>query len=117
MRCSEPGHRALVRAGLVAELGTLATTVVSTVHIVLIVVSALIACPAIFLVIRDTRRGTGKWGISFRGRLCPTCGTPLPLIRRPANERQRLWGGGTCKKCGTEVDKWGVVVPAGSEDV
>ena len=84
-------------------------------HIIVIVVSAFIACPAIFLVIRDTLRGSGRWGISFRGRPCPTCGTPLPLIRRPQNERQRLWGGSTCQKCGTEVDKWGRIIDPTTE--
>ena len=86
-------------------------------NIIVIVVAAFVGCPAIFLVIRDTLRGNGRWGISFRGRACPACGTPLPLIRRPQNERQRLWGGSTCQKCGAEVDKWGKIVDVKEEDV
>jgi hypothetical protein len=40
-------------------------------------------------------------------RKCPDCGEPIPRFRRPANRRQALWGGGTCPKCGCEVDRRG----------
>ena len=77
---------------------------------------ALAACTAAFLVIRDTKRGSGKWGVNVRRRDCPTCGTPLPRIRCPQNERQCLWGGSTCEECGTETDKWGKVLAAKAGD-
>jgi hypothetical protein len=38
---------------------------------------------------------------------CPDCGEPFPRFRRPANRRQALWGGGTCARCGCEVDRRG----------
>lgn len=38
---------------------------------------------------------------------CPSCGEPAPLIRRPGNWRQALWGGWTCGGCGAEMDRWG----------
>lgn len=38
---------------------------------------------------------------------CPECGAPQPVIRRPANLRQALWGGWTCPQCGTEMNRWG----------
>jgi hypothetical protein len=40
-------------------------------------------------------------------RKCPDCGEPFPRFRKPANRRQALWGGGTCAKCGCEVDRRG----------
>lgn len=59
------------------------------------------------LVVRDTVRGAGKWGVNTKPIECPNCGEPAPLIRKPANRRQMLWGGATCKECGQEYDKWG----------
>jgi hypothetical protein len=40
-------------------------------------------------------------------RKCPNCGERFPRFRKPANRRQALWGGGTCSKCGCEVDRRG----------
>ena len=42
-----------------------------------------------------------------RRRVCPNCGSPFPRFRWPKNRRQVLWGGGTCAKCGCEVDRNG----------
>ena len=42
-----------------------------------------------------------------RAKLCPKCGAQLPKLRRPANADQALWGGWTCLKCGTQVDRNG----------
>lgn len=41
------------------------------------------------------------------GAKCAECGEPMPLVRRPANRRQMLWGGWTCAKCGCELDRSG----------
>lgn len=49
----------------------------------------------------------GKWGINANPVNCPTCGTPAPTTRKPANRKQALWGGWTCAQCGTEFDKYG----------
>jgi ribosomal protein L37E len=59
------------------------------------------------LVIRDTIRQRGKWGINTKPGVCTECGTPAPLVRKPANWNQALWGGWTCSECGFELDKWG----------
>lgn len=59
------------------------------------------------LMLRDTIRQRGKWGINFKRAVCTQCGTPMPMVRKPANWRQALWGGGTCPECGFELDKWG----------
>ena len=80
------------------------------IHIVLMIFSVLIFSPlavGMALVIRDTIRQRGKWGINFKRAVCTRCGTPMPMVRKPANRRQALWGGGTCPECGFELDKWG----------
>lgn len=59
------------------------------------------------LVIRDTIRKRGNWGINLMPGPCLQCGTPMPIIRKPANWRQAMWGGWTCSECGLELDKWG----------
>ena len=63
------------------------------------------------LVVRDTIRQRGKWGLNFKPVTCTQCGTPMPVVRKPANLRQALWGGGTCPECGFELDKWGQPIP------
>jgi predicted RNA-binding Zn-ribbon protein involved in translation (DUF1610 family) len=52
----------------------------------------------------------GKLGINLSKVFCPKCGQPMPMIRKPKNQRQALWGGWTCPKCGCEMDKYGVAV-------
>lgn len=62
---------------------------------------------AIIAIVRGTRKRTNM-GITFSLRnACPSCGEPLPVVRAPKNLRQAMWGGWTCRKCGTETDKWG----------
>ncbi len=64
-----------------------------------------------YLVVRDTRRGRGRWGLNPGGAICKECGTPAPPVRVPASWRQMLWGGWTCSRCGLELDKWGEPEP------
>src|SRR5262245_20763909 len=59
------------------------------------------------LVIRDTARGSGRWGINTNPVRCPRCGERAPPRRKPENWREALWGGATCGQCGCEYDKWG----------
>ena len=47
------------------------------------------------------------WGINLEPIHCPSCGTPMSQVRQPKSVVQALWGGGTCEKCGCEMDKWG----------
>jgi hypothetical protein len=48
-----------------------------------------------------------RWEINFGwSGECPTCHNHRRLFRIPRNFRQFLWGGGTCRRCGLEVDKW-----------
>ena len=48
-----------------------------------------------------------KGGINPFPVKCPKCRAKMPYVRIPVNERQELWGGWTCHKCETEMDKWG----------
>lgn len=57
----------------------------------------------------------GKMGINLSSVKCPKCGRRMPMIRRPANQTQALWGGWTCKHCGCEMDKYGVEVSKNGE--
>ena len=59
------------------------------------------------LVVRDTIRQRGNFGINTKQVYCPDCDEPAPTIRAPKNLRQAVWGGCTCAECGTEYDKWG----------
>ncbi|MFQ3592337.1 MAG: hypothetical protein SNJ82_03990 [Gemmataceae bacterium] len=77
------------------------------------IVMALLLLTGLVLVVRDTVRGRGIWGINPRPVHCPRCGEPAPVVRVPANSRQFWWGGATCKECGTEYDKWGIEVAVG----
>lgn len=36
---------------------------------------------------------------------CPDCGEPIP--KKATTRQQKLWGGGTCPKCGCFVDRQG----------
>jgi len=48
-----------------------------------------------------------RWGINFGwSGECPACHNHRPMFRIPRNFRQFLWGGGTCQRCGLEVNKW-----------
>jgi hypothetical protein len=69
------------------------------------------------LVVRDTIRRKGRWGVNTTLPDCPECGEPTPPVRKPANLRQALWGGHTCAACGCEYDKWGEPVDAGGAPV
>jgi hypothetical protein len=62
------------------------------------------------LVIRDTVRRRGNWGINTKPVNCPVCSDPAPVVRVPTHWRQALWGGCTCTNCGLDYDKWGRAV-------
>ncbi len=67
---------------------------------------------AYFYLVNRLNAKNSKWGINFKALKpgtkmeCPGCGSDLPKIRKPANVKQFLWGGFTCKSCGKEYDKW-----------
>jgi hypothetical protein len=89
---------------------------------VLIVVALLAAslCVGGALLVVQTWRRSGRWGINFNsvrdifngaplfGQVdCPSCGQKQQTVRKPASLPEILWGGWTCQNCGTKMDKWG----------
>ena len=81
----------------------------------LAIIFFLIVFAALVLVISDTIRKKGRFGINFKVLNCPTCGEKLPAVRTPKSFTQAMWGGATCEFCQTEVDKWGNIVNSKSE--
>jgi len=81
----------------------------TTIIALVVVVVALVALGArgLYLIFRDTRRRSGKWGINRKRVICLRCHSSAPVIRLPTSSRQAMWGGWTCKSCGCEIDKWG----------
>ncbi len=61
------------------------------------------------LVIKSSIEKKGKMGINLGHVKCPECGEDAPKVRIPKNFPQAMFGGWTCSKCGTEMDKWGKV--------
>ena len=49
-------------------------------------------------------------GINLNRVYCPKCDKKQPIIRKPANEKQALYGGNICQDCGTEMDKYGTEI-------
>ena len=56
------------------------------------------------------------WGLMQPARRCPRCEAPVPKIRKPANARQRMWGGWTCTTCGAELDRKAKLLPDSPPD-
>lgn len=61
-------------------------------------------------------REKSNLGINLKRVHCPNCQTKQPFFRKPANQRQALYGGHTCSKCHTEMDKYGVALNTKSDD-
>ena len=53
-------------------------------------------------------------GVNIKRTHCPKCNEKQPIMRKPANQRQALFGGYTCKNCGVEMDKYGTEVDSDS---
>ena len=73
---------------------------------VIFIVTASVLLLGILLVIYGTLVQNG-WGINLKAVTCPCCNSAMPQVRKPKSLREALWGGGTCEKCGCEMDKWG----------
>lgn len=70
------------------------------------------AVTAIVLIIwfRNASKNKSKWGMNFKRVICPVCQTKQPVIRMPGSLDQAAWGGTTCPKCHTRLDKYGDVI-------
>ena len=62
----------------------------------------------LFLIKKDSKYS--KFGIKLGSVYCPKCNLKQPLVRKPVNENQALYGGHTCKNCKTEMDKYGTEI-------
>jgi hypothetical protein len=64
------------------------------INFVILVPLAIGAC----LVVCETIRGRGKWGVNFRNVYCPDYGRRLRVSvpRLPATRDQAFWGGWNC---------------------
>ncbi|WP_343532972.1 hypothetical protein [Pedobacter sp.] len=60
--------------------------------------------------IRKASKNQAKNGINLKTVYCPNCNEKQPFIRLPKNISQALYGGTTCPKCGTELDKYGNII-------
>lgn len=48
--------------------------------------------------------------LNIKRDICPKCKTKLPIIRKPKNLKQEVWGGHTCPNCETELDQFGNMI-------
>ena len=46
----------------------------------------------------------------FKPKYCEKCNTKLPILRKPENKEQAMYGGWTCPNCKAELDSSGKVV-------
>ncbi len=74
-------------------------------NIAVVVVAALLLIGLMLVIYGTVVRN--RWGINFQAVDCPRCHAPVPGVRQPKSRREMLFGGGTCDKCGCEMDKWG----------
>jgi hypothetical protein len=63
---------------------------------------------AIWLIIAS--KGKSKWGVNLKRVHCPICRAKQPIVRMPKSGSQALWGGTTCAKCNTNLDKYGNII-------
>jgi hypothetical protein len=73
-----------------------------------IIIVVFAVCFIIFIMIATRKKS--KLGLNFKWVYCPICNTKLPIIRIPANVNQFMFGGTTCPKCRTNLDKYGKVI-------
>jgi hypothetical protein len=65
-----------------------------------------------FVLVVSGTLARNRWGVNLEQVNCPHCYAPVPRVRIPRSRREMLWGGGTCDKCGCEMDKWGNPITA-----
>jgi hypothetical protein len=59
------------------------------------------------LILRDTIRRSGMWGINFKRIVCPQCRTRLRRGITFPSWKESCYGGWTCHECGLELSQWG----------
>lgn len=59
----------------------------------------------ILKIINNSINRKGELGLNFQPLICPQCQEKTKLIR-PVSMKKIPWGGGACKFCGCEMNKW-----------
>jgi RNase P subunit RPR2 len=72
--------------------------------------SAIVGGIAVVIVFVIASKYKSKLGINLKRVNCPVCNAKQPIVRTPRNMPQALYGGTTCPKCNTNLDKYGSVV-------
>lgn len=77
-----------------------------------IIIIAVIIGAGAFLLLTLIKKDSkfSDFGIKLGSVSCPKCNQKQPIIRKPKNKRQALYGGYTCNNCDTEMDKYGTEV-------
>jgi hypothetical protein len=73
------------------------------------ILTAVIILSLVIFFIRASKNKS-KFGINLKRVYCPVCNTKQPIIRMPGSMDQMLYGGTTCPKCHTKLDKYGDVI-------
>ena len=74
-----------------------------------IVFNALVVIGVLIFFIRASKNQS-RFGINLKRVYCPVCNTLQPRIRLAQNINQILYGGSTCPKCHTKLDKYGNII-------
>lgn len=74
-----------------------------------IVLTALLTMGLLIFFLRASKNKS-PFGINLRTVYCPVCNTKQPIIRMPRNIHQLLFGGTTCLKCQSKLDKYGNII-------
>lgn len=59
------------------------------------------------LILRDTIRRRGPYGINFKRIVCPQCGARLRRGITSPDWKERWYGGWMCHECGIELSQYG----------
>jgi hypothetical protein len=81
------------------------------IYAISIIVGLAVGLLVFIAVLKIFNKKNSKWGVNLKRVYCPVCDTKQPFIRFPDSFRQAMWGGTTCPKCHTHLDKWGQVIP------
>jgi hypothetical protein len=72
---------------------------------VLAIVFSLLGVELVLVIYGTIRKN--RWGINLEAVSCPRCKQIMPHVRAPRSMSETMWGGGTCERCGCEMDEWG----------
>lgn len=77
---------------------------------IIVTLTTLVTLISFLVIIILMSRIKGKLGINIERVNCPRCFTEMPSLRIPTSLKQTMWGGWSCKNCGSELDKYGSLI-------